>query len=301
MILIYLIYEFMLKDLFYTVLIKLQEFYFLVLSSFKTLPALKRKLLLFLLISLIPGYFLVRFGSELAFTFLYNRSLVFARPSFTNPDPVKVGKVEILSLSGGVYSAYVEVENQNLDLVADNIGYNFRFYNSKNEEVYSSKGNFYLLLGEKKFVVLPKFVSTESVTFGKFEVSEVKWQKRFIVPKAPLATSSVNLSEQPGTGLLQISGTVQNNSPYALRTVGLQFFIYDSVGKVKMVSSRDEFALKSSERRAYSQIISGLSMADVSRVVVYARTNVLDLKNLSSDGSGSSNGSSLERPERDGF
>jgi hypothetical protein len=74
-------------------------------------------------------------------------------------------------LSGGVYSAYVEVENQNLDLVADNIGYNFRFYNSKNEEVYSSKGNFYLLLGEKKFVVLPKFVSTESVTFGKFELS----------------------------------------------------------------------------------------------------------------------------------
>lgn len=291
----------MLKDLFFTVLIKLQDFYVVLVSAFRTLPGFKRGLLLFLVISLIPGYLSLRFGVEGVFTLVYNRSVVAARPSFTNPNPIRIGKVEVLPVSDGIYSAYVEVENQNLDLVAKEIPYLFRFYNSSNEQVYSSRGFLHLVTGEKKFVILPRFTSSETVTFAKFELSEVKWQKRFMVPKIQLSASSVNLSEQTGTSVLQLSGTVQNNSPYVLKTVKLQFFLFDSFGKIRAVSSRDEFALRVSERRSYNQLVPNINLRDVSRVSVFVDTDPLDIKNLSPESGGSSSGSNLGRPEREGF
>ncbi len=247
------------------------------------LPPVKRFLVLVLLIGFIPALLLVRYGTEQIFGLQYGRAALSAHPSFAVAQDPVVGDVKIVSNPTGIYSAYVEVSNPNLDLAAPNITYSIDFTNGNGQIVRTATGNFYLLPNEKKTLIIPRIEATESIAAGTILLGEVKWQKKISVTEVQLKVSEPILYEEVNPLTFVAEGSVINNSPYALGSVRLVFILYGNNNQVIGVSQRDEFSIPAFGRRAYKQLWPGLYRSDVSKVQVTAYTNTLDPQNITTE------------------
>jgi hypothetical protein len=178
------------------------------------------------------------------------------------------------------YSAYVEVQNENLDLAAQSIPYTFEFYNFAKEKVATSSGIFYLLPNQKKFLVVPRVDTSEQLARAEVVLGKYSWQKRRSVPEVSLkAASPIVYNEFDPTNLV-VEGAVVNNSAYRLGGVQLVFVLYDNSNRIIGISSREEYDVPAFGRRAYKQTWPTLLKENVARAVVYPDTNTLDIDNL---------------------
>ncbi len=247
------------------------------------MPPVKRYLILGLIIGFIPALLLVRYGSEQIMGLRYARQALSAHPSFNAAQNPTVGAVKIVSNPTGIYSAYVEVTNPNLDLAAPAITYSIAFSNGSGQTIFTSTGSFYLLPDEKKTLVIPRIEASEAITTGTIKLGEVKWQKKISLPEVALKVSEPILYEETNPLTFVAEGSVINNSPYALGTVRLVFVLHGANNQVVGVSQRDEFRLPAFGRRAYKQLWPGLYQADVRKVQVTAYTNTLDPQNITTE------------------
>ncbi len=243
-------------------------------------PRGKKILLTILAIGLIPTILIVRIGSQLLTEKRLEQNIITAHPSFLSPKAPTVGAVQLFNSGHGWYSAVAQVSNENLDLGATSIAYQFNFYNSQGEAVEQSNGTLYLSPGQKKYIVAPRVDTKEILSKGELILSEAKWQKRLTVPEVSLKASAPFLSNELNPLTLVAEGAVVNDSPYELATVRLVFLLYNRDSKLVGVSQRDEFSLPAFGRRAYKQTWPDLYVADIAQVKVLPDTNTLDIDNL---------------------
>ncbi|QQS23348.1 hypothetical protein IPM19_02170 [bacterium] len=248
---------------------------------FTGLPGWERTLLVSLIILLIPGVVALRYGSELYFTKSLNQHAVAAHPAFDAPEPIQVSSAKIVQNYNGTVSAYAEVTNRNLDLAAESLKYTFRFLNSKEEEITQSFGETYLLPDEKKWIVVSRVQSLQSISSATVEVEQPTWQKKIQLPEVALRMSEPYVYEEVNPLATAAEGSVVNNSPYNLKQVTLLLILYDKNGKILAVTTREEYTLKAFERRAYKLQWPGIYKANVDRIELQAYTNTLDPNNLS--------------------
>lgn len=267
-------------------IVTIQEVALVIRNAFKAMPAVKQTIVLFLLITIIPAYIGVRYGSEKVFAAQYARQAVSAHPSYTVTLPPIVGTIKLLRNTNGIYSAYTEVSNPNLELSANNIPYTVNFINKAGESIYSVNNTLYLLPNEKKYIVIPRVEAGDALTTGTIELGDVDWQKRLSIPQVELRVSEPILSEEYNPLTFAVEGSVVNNSPYAVQAVRLVFFLYDGTNNIIGVSQRDEFRLPAFGRRAYKQLWPGLYKADIKKVQVEAYTNTMDAQNITVENSG---------------
>jgi hypothetical protein len=242
---------------FESAVLALQESTLSIRKAYHGMAPLKQGLVMFFLIAMIPLYLGVRFGTEKIMAAQYARKALSSHPSYTVTNPPVIGDVKIIKNNNGTFSAYAELENPNLDLSADNISYSIALQNSAGESIYPVSGTTYLLPDEKKFIVVPKIESTENIVRGTLTLGDVDWQKRISIPQVQLKVSEPTLLEEVNPLTFVAEGSVVNNSPYALRSVRLVFFIYDANGRAIGVSQRDEFTIPAFGRRAYKQLWPG--------------------------------------------
>jgi hypothetical protein len=263
----------MLKDLFYQVVFFLQGVGESIRNALLAFPRSQRLLLIGLLIGLIPAYFVVRYGTELVFYFIYNRSLITARAQVSNPASVSVGPVSIISLGENNFSAYAEVTNPNLDIALANGRYEFRFTDTQGQLVTTKQGQLFLLPNQKKLLVVPRFASEVSVSRGVVAISDSVWQKRFTIIQIPLRSPEPRKVASTIDGVDALQGNVTNDSPYRVATVRLVFSLYDSRGKLLAVTQREEYNMGPFETRTYNHILSGIDTSRLTRTTVQAETN----------------------------
>ncbi len=276
--------------------VNVQETVLTIYKAFLELSSFKRILIIVFVVGIIPGYFLSRTISHSVWANNFEQYYINARPSFTNPQAISATTVSVLSTGGGTYSAYAQIENQNLELVARAVPYKFSFYNKAGQQVHAVSGSTFLTTNQKKYLVVSKFTSAESVTSGKLEFGEVVWQKRFSVPEISLVANTPVTENELGPLSFVVSGQIHNNGPYTLAAVRLTVLLENSSGQIIAVSQRDEFSLKPNERRAYKVLWPGIYSTAVARVRVFPETNVLDNNNINFDEIGE--GGSLQRPKQ---
>lgn len=258
----------------------LQEAGFSFGDRFSAMPVWKKRLAIAMLIALIPGYVAVRFGTEYYLSLQYGRQALVAHEAFSGALNPEVGKVQIIRNPNGLYSAFVEVVNPNLDLSAPELSYSWSFTGKEGEVIYATSGSTYLLPNEKKYLVVPRIESAIPITAGKISVDQVAWQKRLAIPDIELKVSEPLLYDEANPLAFFAEGSVINNSPYTVQSVRLVFLLYDNNNKVIGISQRDENRIVAYGRRAYKQQWPGLYRNDVRRVQVIAYTNALDPANL---------------------
>ena len=249
-------------------------------------------------ILLIPGYFATKYISYTIWNSHFKSSVISAKRSFTNAKKPSIGLVSLTKAGEENYTAIAEISNENVDLAADNISYDFVFTNSSGENVKTISGVTYLLPSKKKFLIIPRITTKEKITSATVKLAEnITWQKKLKIPNILLITNNPQTYNQTDPVALVVEGYFQNISAYALNKVTLSILLYDKSGKILGASQRAESTIKPFGRRAYKQLWPGIYTNDVVKTVVFAETNPLDSQNFTLEEMEKQNSSSLERPQ----
>jgi hypothetical protein len=261
--------------------VKAQELELQTVQKIRAFSRGKKILLIFFLIGIIPAYILARIISQGYWSGQYKNFLISARPSFVQAKDVKVQEIGVFPTGSNTYTAYAYVSNENLELSAKKATYIFTFYDSAGGKVASDTGDFFILPNEKKYLVAPKVQTPDKVTKATISFKDVQWQKKTSIPSVKINALQPNLYDQFDPLALVVEGTIVNPSPYLLSEVRIVFLLYDRNHKLVSVSQRQEFTVKSGERRTYKQLWPNLQTTQVASVQVFAETNVLNSVNLS--------------------
>lgn len=260
-------------------------------------PPVIKWLLIFCVLAIIPAYLISKTVAQKVWLGRYQQNALAAKPSFTNPKTPTVSPVSVTSLGSGVYAAVVQVSNQNLDLSADNVPYQFSFYNSQKQQIYSESGQLFLLPNQTKYVVLPRFTAPEPVAYSDFQFSgNIPWQKRLSIPTVNLTTSLPSSSQQASPPAFVVQGSFTNQSPYTLAQVELTFVLFDNNNNIIGTSERDEFTVAPFELRSYKQLWPNIFATNLGSIEVFADTDSLDPNNVSYQPPPASSASDLSRP-----
>ncbi len=247
------------------------------------------------IIGLVPTYTIARSLAYKTEKARLSKVAVSAKPSFTNPEAISVGKVNIASAGKTTFSSFLEIENKNLELSLPETAIEIQFLNSLKQIIHTEKVNIFLLPGQKKNIVVPKIETTDAIQSASVVVPEkLMWQKRLFIPKVSLVAQTPAWFNQTDPTAFVVEGAIDNQSPYALKKVVISYILRGTGNSFLGSSQRSEFDLKPFERRAYKQLWPNVYTNAVTKVEVVAETNVLDSKNLSSP-AGTNPASSLGR------
>lgn len=235
------------------------------------------------IVLLIPGYFVARTLSSKAFGFFYGRSQLVAMPSFTQPLSLKVGSVELLDLGNNEYTGVFTVSNSNTDLAVDKGEFLVRGVDESGAAVYQSNGEFFLLPGQKRTLILPKFTVPENLRRLEVGIPSLHWQKPFEIPTLEIVAILPKVLKEGNP--LSMEGALINQSPHTLGKITVDYFFYDSKGKLVNAVSRDEFDVRPGSRRTFPftvEVGAGLSVEDMvnARVQAFGFSNPLSAKNI---------------------
>ncbi|HVY68033.1 MAG TPA: hypothetical protein VHA30_04035 [Patescibacteria group bacterium] len=263
-------------------------------------PPAARWFLIIGLLAAVPVYFISRLAADSWWQKSLQSEIISAKPSFTNPQALKISDVSVVAQGNNSYAAAVQISNPNLDLSLDRVSYEFDFYNSQKQQVYSAPGQLYLPPDQSKYIIAPSFTSTDAVAYASFKLpDQLPWQKRLGIPQITLTAAAPSYYNQASPPAFVVAGSYYNNSPYILATVHLTFVLFDQNGKIVGVSQRSDSTVQPFERRAYQQLWPNLlaPAAGLGRVEVAAETDALDAANLSVPAAGTSSASDLGRPK----
>lgn len=252
-------------------------------NAFQAMPKWKRVLTLSLLIAAIPLYLVARIGVEQYLLYQWQDLALISKPSFAEALPPQIGSLKIIRNPNGLYSAYVEIANLNLELSAKTITYNASFKDNSGNVVQTSNGLFHLLPDERKFLVIPRIDSPAPIVSGEIQLGEVNWQKKADIPEVNIRISDPYLYEEVNPLSFIVEGSIINQSPYTLGTVRIAFVLYDKSDKIIAVSQREEYKVSAYGRRAYKQVWPGVYAKEVAKVRVIPYTNSIDPDNLTLD------------------
>ncbi len=265
-------------------------------------PKALRWFLIVCVLAIVPSFFVAKAISHKIWQQKYKTYLITAKPSFENPQELKVKKIQILPYAQNSFLALAEISNENLELSAAQINYVLKFFGPNQKEIFPDsgqvKGTFFILPNKTKYLVSPRIFSKEEIVSAAIVFDKnIHWQKKLNIPKIVLATTIPKLSQQIDPWALVTEGFVENKSAYILKEVRITFLVFDSSKQLLTVSERKDYDLKAGERRGYKQLWPNLFLPNASFVQVVTETNVLDPTNLKLEEQNAGQASDLSRPE----
>lgn len=276
----------------------IQEAEMLAQKSLSGFPVVLRWLFVFLIIAIIPAYFISKSAAQKIWLTRYQQGAITAKPSFINPQAPKKSPVTLTNSGSKGVAALVQISNQNLDLSTENVPYSFTFYNSQKQQIYQYQDKLFLLPNQTKYITAPTFFPTEPVAYADFQLPQaLPWQKRLAIPAVNLSASEPQTFEQASPLAFVAQGDFVNNSPYTLTKVRLTFVLFDRNQNIIGVSQRDEFTVTPFERRAYKQLWPNMIAPNLGHIDVTADTDTLNPSNLSVPEVNSNTSSDLSRPK----
>jgi len=249
-------------------------------QAFKGLPVWQRFVLVLFVVGTVPGYFAARSISQFGFEQSYKNYVLTARQLVINPKPVAVSETTALPLGENQYSVYALIENQNLDLSLSDARYVVELKNATNDTVGRSSGSYFLLPGEKRYLVVSRIPAQDLVRSATVTFSEERWQNRLSIPEAELVATDPIRFVQSDPLAYVVEGTLINNSPFTIKRAAINVLLFDGNDKIVAVSRREEFDIVSRSRRAYKLLWPGISGANIVRAEVQVDANTLDSSNL---------------------
>lgn len=205
------------------------------------------------------------------------------------------------SLDKNTFSAVATVANDNLDLSADSVAYNFQLYDAQNNLITPTSGDTtgqtFFLPNQTQYIVLPKVTTAAPIASVnlQFDSSTIHWQSRLSIPIAQIITDTPQNYEQLNPLAFVVEGSYQNNSPYDIQNVQLVFLVYDKNNNIIAVSERLDNDLAPYERRSYKQLWPNVYTDQVQSVKVVGQVDTLDNSNLTLPAIQSNSAGSLNR------
>lgn len=271
-------------------------------SRFLHMPVWMRWVTAIFVIAILPSYFVSKslsqnYWAKMLSPFSESVKAVVA----ANAKPLDLKNISLTSLDKNTFSAVAIVANDNLDLSADDVAYNFQLFDAQNNLITPTSGDTtgqtFFLPNQTQYIVLPRVVTATPIASVnlQFDSSTIHWQNRLSIPAAQIITGTPQYYEQLNPLAFVVEGSYQNNSPYDIQNVQLVFLAYDKNNNIIAISERTDNSLVPYEQRSYKQLWPNVYTDQVQSVKVIGQVDTLDNTNLTLPPVPSSTAGSLSR------
>ncbi len=244
------------------------------------LTPIQRFIVVFGIICIIPGYWVMRWGTYGVLTYKYNQQKLEPHPSFSSVLPLRASPVTILKFSDDSYTAISTFTNPNSEIALSSALLHLKGFDDKGNLVYEKSQSFYLLPGQKQNLVSPIFNSAFAINKMSAEVESPHWQKRFETPTIEIEQkqTSVEVSGEKA----EFEGTIINHSPFTLKEVEATYILTNNKKQTIGAVTRIEKDVRPEEIRTFpvQAKITTNDTADAIRIESSVFSNPLQADNI---------------------
>lgn len=263
--------------------LELQEAQFRAFSFFSRFNRVILFLIIVFAVFTIPIYFVAKYSVAALYMRNFYKRQISAHPaSFVESNlPVQIVKSEILPISGDSYSAYAIINNPYVKLSAPDIHYTFHFLDSSGNDINEQSGDTFLLAGDKnKLIIIPNVRLKNPPASLKVEIDQPDWKYKINLPNVLIQTDTPVYSNQQNPNGFYVSGNVRNNTIYNIGSILVRAAAFDKDNNIIAVTQTVLNTINPHEIRAYKLFWPILLGSKVSRLQVYAETDVFDPQNI---------------------
>lgn len=204
---------------------------------------------------------------------------LFACSNYCEPnlDPPKVISTKLIETGQSDYDFIAEIENPHLQFGASEVVYEVALYDQGGAELLKDEGIFYMLPGQKKFLILTHLTSEKNINKIDFRIKSAKWQK--------LESGGLNLlvKNQKYSGSLSqstLEAIILNDSDFDFEIVNIDVILYNSEGEIIAVNRSDIRTFTAGSERGFVVKWPFRIKGEVSRFEILPSTNLFENSNF---------------------
>jgi hypothetical protein len=188
----------------------------------------------------------------------------------------ETGLVE--SSSVGEYDFYGLVSNPNNVFGSKSFSYQIKFKDENGAIIAEKQGSSFILPGDKKYIIVNNIKLDRSPTSIDFSVSDSQWvELDDLYEKPDLKVANKNYAEiGSGIGFSQVSGLLQNRSPFDFALIRIKVILRDPTGKIIALNATEMRTVNAGEDRDYRVFWPNRFSGEVGSVENQIEVNVFD-------------------------
>ncbi len=229
-----------------------------------------------LLLTVIIAAFPLKFVLESGFAKYYIENY---RPPYVNtkpytPEDLRPEKVQILPVTTGVYSVYVQIVNPNPEISARKFDYRFVIADRSGKAIKEASGESHILAGESKFLLVPSLSLATPPVSAELKITNINWTRAQPKLQVRLEDVQQNSGKTPEDKFF-VEGIVRNLQGFGLKKVDVGVLVFDRTNRnIIAVNSTNLTDLKQFESR-YFRVIWPTTFNDLGQIQIFATLDPL--------------------------
>ena len=197
--------------------------------------------------------------------------------------PIQVIYSKLFNIQNNDYDFLAKVRNPNNEYGSGDVSYEIEAYDSSDKLISSRDGNFYILPGQTKYVILTPLRFTPTGSRVEFMIKTIAWEKLdpLSAGGSKLITKNVDCSSIAGPNLFaKVGGSVANASDFDFDIVDVSVVAFDGSGEPVAVGRTDIRTFLSKTERGFEVSWFSPFVGQVTSVDAEATTNVFNNLNF---------------------
>lgn len=179
------------------------------------------------------------------------------------------------------YDALIELKNPNFSHGAQGL-YQINFLNQSGESILTKSGSFYILPGERKYIIESPVKTSQEILSFDFLITQIDWQKEAGYSGKtifPSQRQEYEVLEKPNE-FSHLQGVVFNDSNFSFDKVDIVVLLFDKDDRILAAGKTDLRSFESKTSRFFEIKWPNQFEGEAARIDVQSYTNLLDDSNF---------------------
>jgi len=190
--------------------------------------------------------------------------------------PIEVKSSNLLKVRSGDYDYVAELLNPNRQYGASMASYELILLDKNNQEVAKRNGNFYILPGQQRYLIVTAVESVKEAMSAKLKITSAQWEKLNSLEGIDFSVKNKTYNVLRGGASSELKGVVLNNSDFDFAQIDIGIVLFNDDNKISAVNKTDVRTLLSHTERAFDVVWPFLISGKVTKIDVESSTNLYD-------------------------
>ncbi len=183
------------------------------------------------------------------------------------------------------YDIAAEIENPNFTYGSEDVEYHFQIFDSAGKEIQSIPGKTFIFPQEIRSIIVQAVSLNKVPSQVIFHVDSIAWQRITGFSNSGINVDNrlVQIVQNNPNVYARMSGIVNNNSPYDLRSIEVNMIAYDSTGNPIAVNRTDIQTVKSGEKRQVTVFMPHPFLGTINHFTMFGYTDFFANQNFISE------------------
>jgi hypothetical protein len=249
---------------------RIQELFLVLGDKLSVLPKKWLQIMLIALLTLVPFYYLARFG----FVQLMSRSykapqIVYSEVTKT---PIEILEKKIFTFPDNSYSGYVKVKNLNLEWGVADQSYTAEFKTLGGTTLTKVEGRTFILPSSEKLIVFSRFTSQMAPDTISFTLAPTHFVRK---PEVDVSYELERINVQNMSEGTTVTAGIKNQMAFTVKQVNLPVVVYNNKNEVIGVNFTYINDILSGETRTF-QYTWPVELSGAVRAEIHPEINIFD-------------------------